>query len=145
MMTQAEYSRYKKVSKAYVSRLIKVGKIPPSAWKWEGKKRMIDSDLADQALIENLDPAFTRKIKPKSAPDLELEKMELNDIVEGLNNGEIKIDARRAILELQQFLDSSDDMPEEDRLELEETLDCFKFAVKADPDFIKKTTPWVIV
>ncbi len=136
MMSQAEYSRHRKVSKAYITKLIKKELIPSSAWRWKGKRRIIDSNLADQALANNLNPAFTGKIKPKSA---------LEKIVEGLTTGEIKIDARRAIRELQELLDSPGNMSDKDRQEIEETLDCFEFAVTADPDFIKKTTPWVIV
>ncbi len=141
MMSQAEYSRHRKVSKAYITNLIKAGKIPPSAWKWEGKKRMIDSDFADRALANNLNPALTRKIKP----DLDLSEMKLDDIVLGLNNGDILIDARRAIRELQELLDSPGNLSKKDRLEMQRTIECFKYALTADPDFISEVTPWVQV
>ncbi len=140
-MTQAEYSRHRGCSRAYITSLIKKGLIPSTAWRWKKKKRMIDSNLADQFLANNLNQNCTRKIKP----NLELSEMKLDDIVKGLNNGEIKVNARRAIRELQELLDSPGNMSNKDRQEIEETLDCFKFAVTADPAFIKKTTPWVLV
>ncbi len=144
-VTQAEYARHRGVSRAYVTSLIKKELIPSAAWRWKKKKRMIDSLKADQALANNLNPAFTRKILPKSALDLELGKMDQGDIIKALDNGEISVNARRAIRELQELLDSPGNMSKKDRRELQETIECFEFALTADPDFIKKTTPWVIV
>ncbi len=53
-MTQAEYSRHRGTSRAYITNLIKKELLPRSAWRWKGKKRIIDSNLADQALSGNL-------------------------------------------------------------------------------------------
>ncbi len=143
-MSQAEYARHRGVSRAYVSRLVKTGKIPPSAWVWSGKKRSIDRDLADRALSENLDPAFTRKIKA-----VELSEIKLDDIIKGLDNGDILIDAKIACQELEELLKSPASTPESSAglsiQEVEELLEFFRFSLKTEPLFVKKMTPWIIV
>lgn len=72
-MTQAEYAKYKEVSRAYVTNLIKKGKLPSNVWRWDGKKRLINVEAADRALLENLDPAYQKKTT--TAKEAKLDKI----------------------------------------------------------------------
>ncbi len=56
LLTQAAYARRRKVSRAYVCKLIRFGMIPESALRKKGKRVFIVVEEADKALRENLDP-----------------------------------------------------------------------------------------
>lgn len=136
-MSQAEYARYKKVSKAYISNLIKVGKISPVAWEWVGKRRVINVELADRALSGNLNPAFTKKIKPKnerSGPYSEMTEMELDDLL---------IDVELATQAMKEWLESPVKTPESstgNEVVLSEALEQFRLAVLEQRSFAKTIT-----
>ena len=59
-MSQAAYAEHRGISPARVSKMIRDGKIPEACYRVVNARRRIDSEKADQALVENLDRIHNR-------------------------------------------------------------------------------------
>lgn len=70
LMSMRQYAIHRGVSAPAVSAAVKRGRIP---CKWEGKKAIIDSDLADREWVRNTDPTTIphRAEIPAPAPPVE--------------------------------------------------------------------------
>lgn len=96
-MTQVEYSEHRNISQSRVSRLVSKGKIPKNCIKKISGRKLIDRDMADDALKKSLDGIYNpnprHKASPKKTPPT---KVEMQSTANTASTGQLSLaDAQR--------------------------------------------------
>ena len=94
LMSQAAYSRKRKVSRSYIAQLIKSGKIPGFALRRVKKRVMIYGERADAALESTSVPEFIEE-SPKPVTKKEQKATAKRAQVDKLSYGQAKTEYER--------------------------------------------------